>query len=172
MDVRVGGPPIASGQPFQYTVIVQGRLADPEQFGDVIVRARDDGSGAVELVAEIGVGRRGEAFPLGLGRQPRSGRLRVDLGGLYFNAVFSLGAFAVWAATGWDPLLVLFVLQLLQMARQLAPLVRFDGYHILADLTGELETRDIGGPARRRRVEPARLLLQRGRRHRWRRRDF
>ena len=26
--------------------------------------------------------------------------------------------------------------QILQMVRQLTPLVRFDGYHVLADLTG------------------------------------
>jgi putative peptide zinc metalloprotease protein len=69
-------------------------------------------------------------------RLSRAGRLRVDLGGLYFNAVFSVGTFVAWAATGWDPLLVLFVLQLLQMVRQLTPLVRFDGYHVLADLVG------------------------------------
>ena len=70
-------------------------------------------------------------------RLSRGGRLRVDLGGLYFNAVFSRRRpSAVWAVTGWDPLLVLFVLQLLQMVRQLAPLVRFDGYHVLADLVG------------------------------------
>lgn len=69
-------------------------------------------------------------------RLPRAGRLRVDLGGLYFNAVFGVGTFLVWAGTRWDPLLVLFVLQLFQMARQLAPLLRFDGYHVLADLVG------------------------------------
>jgi putative peptide zinc metalloprotease protein len=69
-------------------------------------------------------------------RLPRRGRLRVDLGGLYFNAVFGVGTFAAWTATGWGPLLVLFVLQLFQMARQLAPLLRFDGYHVLADLVG------------------------------------
>ena len=69
-------------------------------------------------------------------RLPRWGRLRVDLGGLYFNAVFSLIALAVWAAVGWDALLLVIAAQLLQMARQLVPVVRFDGYHILADLTG------------------------------------
>ena len=37
---------------------------------------------------------------------------------------------------GWDPLLVVVPLQLLQMLRQLLPFVRLDGYHILADLTG------------------------------------
>ena len=69
-------------------------------------------------------------------RLSRAGRLRVDRGGLYCNAVFGIGTFLVWAAAGWDPLLVLFVLQLFQMARQLAPLLRFDGYHVLADLVG------------------------------------
>jgi putative peptide zinc metalloprotease protein len=69
-------------------------------------------------------------------RLGRGGRLRVDLGGLYFNALFAVGTFAVWAATGAEALLLLIVSQLLQMVRQLVPLVRFDGYHILADLTG------------------------------------
>jgi putative peptide zinc metalloprotease protein len=69
-------------------------------------------------------------------RLTRGGRLRVDLGGLYFNAVFAVATFAAWAGTRWDPLLVLFVLQPFQMARQLAPLLRFDGYHVLADLVG------------------------------------
>jgi putative peptide zinc metalloprotease protein len=69
-------------------------------------------------------------------RLDRRGRLRVDLGGLYFNAVFSVATVAVWAATGTEALLLLVVSQLLQMVRQLVPLVRFDGYHILADLVG------------------------------------
>ncbi|MFZ6005591.1 MAG: hypothetical protein ACOYXM_16835 [Actinomycetota bacterium] len=69
-------------------------------------------------------------------RLDRRARLRVDLGGLYFNAVFSVAAFGAWVITGWNPLLVVMVGQLLQMARQLAPLVRLDGYHVLADLVG------------------------------------
>jgi putative peptide zinc metalloprotease protein len=69
-------------------------------------------------------------------RLGRAGRLRVDLGGLYFNAVLSVATVAVWAITGWEALLLLVASQLLQMVRQLVPLVRFDGYHILADLTG------------------------------------
>jgi putative peptide zinc metalloprotease protein len=66
----------------------------------------------------------------------RAGRVRVDLGGLYFNAIFALAMLGVWAGTGWDALLLVIATQVLQMVRQLAPLVRFDGYHILADLTG------------------------------------
>lgn len=69
-------------------------------------------------------------------RLDRRSRLRVDLGGLYFNAVFTVAAAAAYAATGAEALLLLVPVQLLQMVRQLVPLVRFDGYHILADLVG------------------------------------
>jgi putative peptide zinc metalloprotease protein len=69
-------------------------------------------------------------------RLARSGRLRTDLGGLYFNMVFAVAVFGVWAATGFDALLVVIPLLLFQMVQQLLPLVRLDGYHILADVTG------------------------------------
>ena len=69
-------------------------------------------------------------------RLGRGGRLRVDLGGLYFNAVFSLVVLAAWTVVRLDALLLVIAAQLLQMVRQLVPVVRFDGYHILADLTG------------------------------------
>jgi len=44
--------------------------------------------------------------------------------------------FGVWWVTGWDALLLTIATQLLQMLRQLTPMVRFDGYHVLADVTG------------------------------------
>ena len=69
-------------------------------------------------------------------RLGRWGRIRVDVGGLYFNAIFAAGMFGVWWLTRWDALLLIIPAQLLQMARQLLPFVRFDGYHILADVTG------------------------------------
>jgi putative peptide zinc metalloprotease protein len=69
-------------------------------------------------------------------RLGRAGRVRVDLGGLYFNAVFAVAMFGVWAVTRWEAWLLVIGAQVLQMLRQLAPFVRFDGYHILADLTG------------------------------------
>ena len=69
-------------------------------------------------------------------RLPRRARLRTDLGGLYFNMVFALGLFGVWALTQFDALLVVIPLLLLQMVQQLLPFVRLDGYHILADITG------------------------------------
>ncbi|HEX2177329.1 MAG TPA: hypothetical protein VHG70_15600 [Nocardioidaceae bacterium] len=69
-------------------------------------------------------------------RLGRRGRVRTDLGGLYFNAIVAVGIVAVWWASGYDGLLLVIVTQILQMVRQLAPLVRFDGYHVLADVTG------------------------------------
>jgi putative peptide zinc metalloprotease protein len=69
-------------------------------------------------------------------RLDRAGRLRTDLGGLYFNAIFALATFGAWAVTGADALLVMIPLQVLQMLHQLLPVVRMDGYHILSDLVG------------------------------------
>jgi putative peptide zinc metalloprotease protein len=69
-------------------------------------------------------------------RLGRGGRVRTDLGGLYFNAIAAVAMFGAWWISGWDALLLVIAAQVLQMVRQLAPLVRFDGYHVLADLTG------------------------------------
>ncbi len=69
-------------------------------------------------------------------RLGRAGRVRTDLGGLYFNALVVLAVFAVWWLTGWHAVLLIVATQILQMIRQLLPLLRFDGYHVLADLTG------------------------------------
>ncbi|WCI08312.1 hypothetical protein PJ267_18370 [Arthrobacter sp. OVS8] len=69
-------------------------------------------------------------------RLGRAGRLRTDLGGLYFNAIVAVAIMGIWWATGFDALLLVVVTQVLQMVQQLLPLVRFDGYHILADATG------------------------------------
>ena len=69
-------------------------------------------------------------------RLSRGGRLRTDLGGAYFNAIFVLAAAAAYFATGFEPLLVLVVVQHLQTLHQLLPLARLDGYHVISDLTG------------------------------------
>jgi putative peptide zinc metalloprotease protein len=69
-------------------------------------------------------------------RLGRGGRLRTDVGGLYFNAIVAVATMGVWWAAGFDALLLVVLTQILQMVRQLLPLVRFDGYHILADATG------------------------------------
>jgi putative peptide zinc metalloprotease protein len=69
-------------------------------------------------------------------RLGRAGRIRTDLGGLYFNAIIAVVITGLWWATGYDALLLVVATQILQMLRQLTPLVRFDGYHVLADITG------------------------------------
>jgi putative peptide zinc metalloprotease protein len=69
-------------------------------------------------------------------RLGRAGRIRTDLGGLYFNAIVVVLTFVWWWATGWEALLLLVATQVLQMTQQLLPLLRFDGYHVLADLAG------------------------------------
>ncbi len=69
-------------------------------------------------------------------RLDRAGRIRTDLGGLYFNAVVVVLTFGWWWWTGWEALLLLVATQVLQMVQQMLPLLRFDGYHVLADLAG------------------------------------
>src|SRR6266581_808757 len=55
----IGQPPVRSGIDFQYPVNAAGRLLQPQQFGDIVVRAQPDGSllkirdiGRVELGAQ------------------------------------------------------------------------------------------------------------------------
>jgi HAE1 family hydrophobic/amphiphilic exporter-1 len=54
---QVGAEPAPQGQEFTYTVRAQGRLADPDQFGDIVVRLNPDGS-AVRMkdVARVELG--------------------------------------------------------------------------------------------------------------------
>jgi putative peptide zinc metalloprotease protein len=69
-------------------------------------------------------------------RLNRRGRLRTDLGGIYFNALFALGTAGVYLLTGFEPLLVVVLVQHFQILQQLLPFLRLDGYYILSDLTG------------------------------------
>ncbi len=66
----------------------------------------------------------------------RRGRLRTDLGGIYFNAIFAIVCTGIYAVTSWEPILVLVMTQTFTIAQQLLPLGRLDGYLILTDLTG------------------------------------
>lgn len=69
-------------------------------------------------------------------RLDKKGRLRTDLGGMYFNAVFALVVAAAYAATRFEPLLLLIVLQTFAIVQQSLPFLRLDGYYIISDLTG------------------------------------
>ncbi|MGH3857053.1 MAG: hypothetical protein ACRDR6_26940, partial [Pseudonocardiaceae bacterium] len=69
-------------------------------------------------------------------RLSRIGRLRTDLGGVYFNAVFITGMSLAYLSTGAPWLLVAIVALHLETATQFLPMVRLDGYFILSDLIG------------------------------------
>lgn len=69
-------------------------------------------------------------------RLGRAGRVRTDLGGVYFNAISALALTALYAQTAYAPLLLAIALVHLELAQQLLPLARLDGYFIVADLIG------------------------------------
>ena len=69
-------------------------------------------------------------------RLNRAGRLRTDLGGIYFNLIAVLVAGAVFLATGQEVALLVAALLHIIVLIQLIPLMRFDGYYVLSDLTG------------------------------------
>jgi putative peptide zinc metalloprotease protein len=69
-------------------------------------------------------------------RLNRAGRLRVDLGGVYFNAVSMTVIGMAYLITGSPWLLVALVALHIETMWQFLPSVRLDGYYILADLVG------------------------------------
>ncbi len=72
-----------------------------------------------------------DAYRLGKG-----GRLRTDLGGVYFNVIFILATGGAYALTGYEPLLLIIPFQHLEIMHQFLPFIRLDGYYIVSDLTG------------------------------------
>ncbi|HEV2423814.1 MAG TPA: multidrug efflux RND transporter permease subunit [Terriglobia bacterium] len=59
---QIGGPPVPPGQEYTYTVLAQGRLRTPEEFGNIVVRENPDGG--IVHVKDVG---------------------RVELGVQYYN---------------------------------------------------------------------------------------
>ena len=72
-----------------------------------------------------------DAYRLG-----RTARLRVDLGGVYANAVAMTMIGLAYLTTGSPWLLVVLVALHIETMWQFLPSVRLDGYYILADLVG------------------------------------
>ena len=66
----------------------------------------------------------------------RVGRIRTDLGGVYFNVVFMLMLTGCYLLTGQPFLLSAVYLGHFEVLEQLMPAVRLDGYYILGDLAG------------------------------------
>lgn len=88
-------------------------------------------------------------------RLGRAGRLRCDLGGVYFNVVFILALVGVYSLTGFEPLLVAVAVQHLVILQQFLPFVRLDGYYVVSDIAG---VPDLFG-----RIKPILLSLIPGR---------
>jgi len=54
---QIGAPPAPTDQQFQYTVTTKGRLTEPEEFGNIIIRMEPDGSAIrVKDVARVELG--------------------------------------------------------------------------------------------------------------------
>jgi putative peptide zinc metalloprotease protein len=99
-------------------------------------------------------------------RLSRSGRLRTDLGGVYFNTIFILLTAAAYVATGFEPLLLVIAIQHAEILHQFLPVVRLDGYYIVSDLAGVPDMFRRIGPTLKsllpwRRPEPAVAELKR-----------
>jgi putative peptide zinc metalloprotease protein len=69
-------------------------------------------------------------------RLPRWARVRTGLGGVYFDLLVSTAFIGAYFATGQEVLLLLAILSNINSAYQFFPLIRLDGYWVLADLTG------------------------------------
>ena len=69
-------------------------------------------------------------------RLDRKGRLRTDLGGVYFNAIVITACSCLYLSTHYLPLLIFIVVGHIQILWQFLPFVRMDGYWILSDLVG------------------------------------
>jgi putative peptide zinc metalloprotease protein len=80
-------------------------------------------------------------------RLSRWGRLRTDLGGIYFNGLVAVLVAGVFAVTRAEALVTAALLVHLDALRQLTPFVRLDGYYIASDLIGVPDLFNRMGPA-------------------------
>jgi putative peptide zinc metalloprotease protein len=100
-----------------------------------------------------------DAYRLG-----REARVRTDLGGVYFNALFIVALTGIYAATGYLPLVAAIVIIHLNVVQQMLPLIRLDGYYLLSDLVGVPDLFARIGPMFRLRDKRSRQLQPHARR--------
>ncbi len=98
-------------------------------------------------------------------RLSRGGRLRTDLGGIYFNVLAMLVMIAAYAPTGLPWLLAALLAWQATTFWQFVPSIRLDGYYVLSDLVGVPDLFDRMGPVLRslvpgRRPHPRVLELK------------
>lgn len=99
----------------------------------------------------------------------RGGRIRTDLGGVYFNLVLCVPLGATFALTGHSIWIGGLVVQHILILQQMLPFVRLDGYWLASDLTG---VPDLGRyvpavlsswvPGRRRRQQSLGVAVRAG----------
>jgi len=69
----IGAPPSPENQQFEYTIRAQGRLSDPQEFGNIIIRALEDGSDVrIKDVARVELGSQYYNSHSNLNGQPSS----------------------------------------------------------------------------------------------------
>jgi putative peptide zinc metalloprotease protein len=78
-------------------------------------------------------------------RLSRGPRIRVDLGGMYFDCLSTIALFGAFLATGHPAFLLVIVLTGMAMLTEFTPFMRFDGYYLLADVIGVHEPMSLLG---------------------------
>jgi putative peptide zinc metalloprotease protein len=69
-------------------------------------------------------------------RLNRMGRLRTDLGGVYFNLIATALMCIAYLATHYEPLVIAILLVQMDALHQFFPFFRLDGYYVASDLIG------------------------------------
>ena len=82
-------------------------------------------------------------------RLGRWGRIRGDLGGVYFNAVYAVALFPFYLATRSPLLFLVMTAMILEILYQMVPFVRSDGYWAVSDLAGVPDLSRLGSAFRR-----------------------
>jgi hydrophobic/amphiphilic exporter-1 (mainly G- bacteria), HAE1 family len=70
---QVGAPPAPAGQAFQYTVSVQGRLTDPNQFGAIVVKSSNGQLVRIRDVGHVELGAQTYSQVFRLNGKPAAG---------------------------------------------------------------------------------------------------
>ncbi|MGC4073170.1 MAG: multidrug efflux RND transporter permease subunit [Nibricoccus sp.] len=79
---QIGGEPIPKGQEFTYSVRAQGRLSEPEEFANIVVRANSDGSIVrVKDVARVELGAQNYSFKGRVNNRPAAVIMMYQLPG-------------------------------------------------------------------------------------------
>jgi putative peptide zinc metalloprotease protein len=85
-------------------------------------------------------------------RLNRRERIRVDLGGMYFELIMMVIFYVCYLATGHGIFLIAILLTTLSFLQQFTPFLRFDGYYTVADIMGINEPLSIVKPFLRDRI--------------------